>query len=75
MTVFKGVPNYKPMGSTFDANHLERILFDNNKIESFKSSKPRYVGNEDIFQKVPYVQPKLNTSRNDNSMNSSYQDN
>lgn len=52
--IFKETANFKLKGSTFDAEHLKKILFENGGSNSFRSFKPRYVSNEDIFHKIPY---------------------
>jgi ribosomal protein S18 len=76
MSAFKGSPNYKLQGSTFDAKHLEKIMNGFGNIEMLRSIKPKYTANEDIFQKVPYKQAKVtSSSRNDISTNGTYSDN
>jgi hypothetical protein len=66
LSMLKSHANYKPTGSTFDVRHLEKLLFSKNSMDSFRSSKPRYTWNEDVFHKIPYKSNKLDTSRNSN---------
>lgn len=65
----------KRFGKTINLNDshngLNRLISMNPNSNTFRASKPRYAGNEDVFQQVPYTQAKINTSRNNISMNSS----
>jgi len=74
LSALKSHANYNPKGSTFDANHLQRMLFDSNKIESFMASKPRYESNVDMFQKVPYKLAKQQSARNSVALDPNLQD-
>ena len=75
VSAFKGRVNCNLKGSTFDAKHLNNILQYASSNESFRANKPRYMGNEDMFDKVPYMQPNASSTRNEMSMYSITEDN
>ena len=72
---FKGKVNCNLKGSTFDAKHLNNILQHASSNHSFRVNKPRYMGNEDMSDRVPHLRPDGSTTRNEMVMYSITEDN
>ena len=67
----KNTANKQQMSNTVNLRNshtgLNNLIHKSQKIKTTRTSMPTYTTNEDIFKKVPYIHPKMNTSRNDTS--------
>ena len=62
---FKGKVNCNLKGSTFDAKHLNNILQHASSNHSLRVNKPRYMDNEDMYNKVPHIPANGSPTRNE----------